>query len=340
MPAVHRVRRVCLHPLTALLVIAAGTVATCQVIQPPRTAPRAPVSAGSPSGVNQPPRPRGPEAVPPGAVALPGQTLRIPVLTYHFIRVNPDPRDRVGFDLSVTPADLEAQISELQRGGVHTLTPDEFFDIIHTGREPAEKVVLLTFDDGFDNFATQAAPILQRHGMTAIDFVVSGFVGKPQYMTADQVRGVEKLGMHVGAHSVHHVPLAREPRDRMVGEVTESKSALENLLGHHLLDFAYPYGSFDPIVEAAVKSAGFRCAVTTVKGTDQPLSDPFALRRVEVLGGEQLSAFDRTVGIQPQPAVAPGAPAPAVIPPAAIQPNLTAVAGEPEHRRLRSQSPW
>ena len=40
---------------------------------------------------------------------------------YHYIRVNPDPRDRVGFALSVTPAAFHAQMAYLARNHFHVI---------------------------------------------------------------------------------------------------------------------------------------------------------------------------------------------------------------------------
>src|SRR2546430_1887614 len=49
------------------------------------------------------PAPAPQEVVPPGRTQL-----RLPILEYHYVRVNPDPRDRLGFNLSVTPTLIAA----------------------------------------------------------------------------------------------------------------------------------------------------------------------------------------------------------------------------------------
>jgi peptidoglycan/xylan/chitin deacetylase (PgdA/CDA1 family) len=168
--------------------------------------------------------------------------------------------------------------------------------------------VFLTFDDGFADFATTAAPLLHKYGMTGIDYVVSGFIGSPNYMTADQLRQVETLGVHIGAHTVHHAPLAKQPANRLAPEIAGSKAELERVLGHPVQDFAYPFGSHSPAVEAAVKAAGFRSAVTTEYGWRQSTATPFALPRLRVLGGENLTVFAAAVGMNAVQA-APASPA-------------------------------
>jgi peptidoglycan/xylan/chitin deacetylase (PgdA/CDA1 family) len=244
-----------------------------------------------------------------------GPTVSIPIMLYHFIRVA-DPRDRTGVVLSVKPSDFAAQLDWLRSHGVRSLTPDEVFTAVQTGRQPVGRVVLLTFDDGFADFATTAAPLLASRGFTGIDYVVSGFIGTPGFMSALQLHAVERMGMHIGAHTVHHLPLADVSPATLVAEVTQSKSALEQLLGHPVIDFSYPYGSFNAAVEAQVRAAGFRTAVTTLPGLTQLVADPFGLHRNHVNGGETVPQFVATV--------APAPPLPQPRGPVLPGPNLTA----------------
>ena len=60
-----------------------------------------------------------PATQPPNMVIPPGRAeLRVPILEYHYIRVNPDPSDRLGYNLSVTPGDFAAQMDWLATHGV------------------------------------------------------------------------------------------------------------------------------------------------------------------------------------------------------------------------------
>jgi hypothetical protein len=90
--------------------------------------------------------------------------IRVPILEYHYIRVNPNPRDQLGFNLSVTPTNFSAQMDWLASHGYHPIT----FDDLHAyfeGKEPLPaRPVVLTFDDGYLDFFTTAFPILQAHG--------------------------------------------------------------------------------------------------------------------------------------------------------------------------------
>jgi peptidoglycan/xylan/chitin deacetylase (PgdA/CDA1 family) len=104
-------------------------------------------------------------------------------------------------------------------------------------------------------------------------------------------------GMVIGSHTVHHVNLADVSLPVALAEIEGGKAALEQLLGHPVLDFAYPYGGFDPAVEQLVLQAGFRDAVTTMGGDAQMLGARFALRRTELGGEPSLAAFADDAGL-------------------------------------------
>ena len=232
-----------------------------------------------------------------------GKTVRIPVLCYHFIRVNPVAHDALGYRLSVTPENFARQMAYLRAQGVRSLTPDEFYYAVISGVQPQGKVVLLTFDDGFADFATAAVPILRKYDMTGIDFVVSSFVGRPGYMNAAQLREILAEGMFIGDHTVHHLPLGQRSTAVVHNEVFASLLALETIIGRPVADFAYPFGSFNVAVEAIVRAAGFRDAFSTIGGQVQGSSILYQLRRNEILGTFNLYTFAHLLNL-PAPTAA------------------------------------
>jgi peptidoglycan/xylan/chitin deacetylase (PgdA/CDA1 family) len=240
---------------------------------------------------------------PPLPVHLsPGKSLMVPILMYHYIRVNPVATDKVGFGLSVTPDAFAAQMTYLHDCGAHTVTLLQVMSALGGGPPLPTRPVVLTFDDGHDDFATQAVPIMRDYGFVGTDFVVPGFMGHTSYMTQQQVRQVDALGMVVGAHTVHHVALAHATASVAKAEIDGSKQLLEQLLGHPVLDFAYPYGSYSPQVGQLVQAAGFRDAVTTYSGDTEYSALPYVLDRVRVDGGESLATFAAQALLPPPPA--------------------------------------
>jgi peptidoglycan/xylan/chitin deacetylase (PgdA/CDA1 family) len=225
-----------------------------------------------------------------------GSWTTVPILMYHYIRTNPDPRDRVGFGLSVTPAMFRAQLDYLAQNGFHVVSLHQTVEAIRLHRPLPSRPVVLTFDDGYADFYTTAVPELRRHGFTATEFVVSGFVGRPGYLTWAQIQAVDGLGFTIGAHTVNHVALASVAPARAVWEMRQSKLTLESTLHHPVLDLAYPYGSFTPSVAAEARQLGFECAVSTLPGNRHGSDTLLTLHRVRIGGGIPLAAFARLVG--------------------------------------------
>jgi peptidoglycan/xylan/chitin deacetylase (PgdA/CDA1 family) len=233
----------------------------------------------------------------------------VPILLYHYVRTNPRPADGAGFRLSVTPANFAAQIGLLRAGGAHTVSLAQLMRALQgLDRLPSHPVVL-TFDDGYADFATTVAPLLAAQGMTATDFVVTGFLGRTGYMSAVQVRQVEALGMTVGAHTVSHVDLTRLPPSIALVQIELSRQRLQELTGANVDDFAYPYGRHSADVDRMAAEAGFRDAVTTTGGEFQYLSQRFELRRLSVTGMDTMASFAAKVRLTLPRGPAAAAPA-------------------------------
>lgn len=189
------------------------------------------------------------------------------VLMYHSISTyDEDPRG-----VTVRPERFEAQMAALHRWGFRGASIRELLAAKETG--DASDLIGLTFDDGFEDFITIAVPILQRYGFTATAFVIADLLGRhnkwnPQgprkaLMTAEQVRRSDDLGMEIGSHSRQHVPLAGMSATALLNEVGGSREILEEVVGHRVSGFCYPYGDIDSQAVSAVAAAGYDygCAI-------------------------------------------------------------------------------
>jgi peptidoglycan/xylan/chitin deacetylase (PgdA/CDA1 family) len=228
---------------------------------------------------------------PPYAMAPGPSAINVPILTYHYIRVNPDRNDRLGFALSVTPGDFAAQMDWLAQNGYHTITTEDLYTYLNKYGGLPSKPVILTFDDGYADFYTTALPILRSHGFVAVSYVVSGFVGWPGYMTSAQIREADRSGMEIGSHTVNHPNLANMSAAAVWSQLTQSKLFLEQVLGHPVLSFCYPSGKYTSAVASAVAAAGFHDATTTRYGYSYTLANRYVWSRLRVGGGEPLDQF-------------------------------------------------
>jgi peptidoglycan/xylan/chitin deacetylase (PgdA/CDA1 family) len=288
--------------LLMLALASVSTAATAIALQT-QMQPRSGVAVAGDQPVLQLPTPlRGQTVRAPAPTAIaPAGCVSVPIVYYHYIRTDTNPHDPGGMQLSVSPMTFQAQMDWLRSAGGHPVTLADVMNAINGGRRLPPHPVVLTFDDGHNDFATRAVPVLLRDGFVATTFVVPGFLGQPSYMTQEQVLQVAADGMIIGAHTMHHVNLTSLSRALAWSEIATSKSILEHLIGRSVLDFAYPYGAENQAVEEDVANAGFRDAVATTWGTEQCLAGRYALHRFEIRGSDNLAAFATDVGVLPPP---------------------------------------
>ncbi|CCH86413.1 polysaccharide deacetylase [Modestobacter italicus] len=188
--------------------------------------------------------------------------LRVrPVLMYHSISAStaPDPHR-----LRVHPDRLDRHLRRLRRLGLRGVGLTELLRAQERGE--AGRLVALTFDDGYTDFLEHAAPLLQRHGMTATLYVVAGRMDgandwdsgpRLPIMGADQVRAVAAAGHEVGSHTMTHARLAGADPATLTAEVTGSRRVLQDVLQAEVAGFCYPYGAYDTAAADAVAAAGY-----------------------------------------------------------------------------------
>ena len=93
----------------------------------------------------------------------------IPAMMYH--HVNREPEDSI----SISPENFEIQIKYLAEAGYRSLHLPEFFRYLKGWNIP-EKLVLITFDDGYADNYIYAYPILKKYNMKATIFPITAFI--------------------------------------------------------------------------------------------------------------------------------------------------------------------
>jgi peptidoglycan/xylan/chitin deacetylase (PgdA/CDA1 family) len=237
----------------------------------------------------------------PTATPLPmptpdGTTRRevIPVLMYHHIAVAGPGADAIRRDLSVSPANFEAQIRYLVEHGYEPISLESLIMHLQVGLSLPAKPVVLTFDDGFKDHYTNAYPLLKRYGFAGTFFVISGFVdeGRPGHMSWSEIELLHANGMEIGSHTYTHPSLAGKSFDYIVWQVLGSKEAIEARTQEPVRFFSYPSGQYDQQVVDVLRSAGYWGAVTVEAGSLQSSERPFELKRIRVRGAYDLEDFD------------------------------------------------
>ncbi len=225
-----------------------------------------------------------------GRPARPG--LRI--LFYHRIADDPDP-------LAVAPRRFAEQMGLLAREGYRVVDVAEAARLLASGETP-DRVVALSFDDGYRDVAEHALPVLETHGFQATVFVATGVLDgtatfswydvQPPVMSWSEVVALDRgSALSFEAHTVTHPNLTALDRAAAAREIAGSKAALEARLERAVPAFCYPAGLYGERERELVALAGFEVATTCEPGANAPATDRLALRRTAVDAGDRLDDF-------------------------------------------------
>jgi peptidoglycan/xylan/chitin deacetylase (PgdA/CDA1 family) len=201
---------------------------------------------------------------------------KIPVLVYHAIEAVPG-RGREKWTPSLQS--FRQHIDVIAASGRATLTVSEFAECLRGKRALDHDAVVVTFDDGYAS-TYDAVHELLRRGISSTVYVIAGKVDQPGMLSLAQLEALAGLsGVEIGAHSMSHPHLDELDRDAVEAEVSESKRVLETMLDLPITSFAYPYGSYDRSVRAAVIAAGYGSAAAIKNALSHLEDDPFAIAR-------------------------------------------------------------
>jgi peptidoglycan/xylan/chitin deacetylase (PgdA/CDA1 family) len=223
----------------------------------------------------------------------------LPILSYHNVAIAP--KDAPFKLLYVSPDRFERQLWTLRRLGLRGVSTSEGIARLSNGT--SRGCVVLTFDDGYADTLTIAAPLMKRYGFGATCYVVSGAVGthnrwdaeflreRKPLMSRDQLDQWLAAGMEVGSHSLSHQRLPELRQDAARYEIAESRTALHNMLGVPVEHFAYPFGHFTADIVEWVRHAGYTSAMTVQPGVARASDDRLRLPRILVNGERGLWKF-------------------------------------------------
>ncbi len=201
----------------------------------------------------------------------------VPILTYH--RVGEPKGDHVP---TVEPEHFERHLQFLTRHRYRVWDLSELADHLRQGRAIPRQSTAITFDDGYEETCTVAAPALRRFGFRATVFVTPTEVGLPGFMTWDQLREVSGDGITIGSHTLHHTYLPTVSLKHAEQELVESRRILETQLGTPVELLSYPIGGFTREIQTIARESGYRAACTTNRGLDRSTPDLYSLRRIKM----------------------------------------------------------
>lgn len=208
-----------------------------------------------------------------------------PILTFHHIGYATSKDGKVAVNLHYSPVSFENLLKNLQKENYQTVFASEMAAYLAKGQKPPSNWVALTFDDGYEDFYTNALPLLKKYGDRASLYIItSRFSG--DYLTKDQIREIDDSGLvEIGSHTVSHPQLPRLSSAGQLKELRESKADLERLLKKNILSICYPSGSYNQETEVLAKQIGYQFGFTYNHRPFLDTADRYVIDRVGVWPG-------------------------------------------------------
>lgn len=211
----------------------------------------------------------------------------IPILMYHEIGYGPN-------SLYVAEENFAEQMLYLYNNGYQAVSMAQASKLLAEGK-PRDKLVILTFDDGYVTFYTKAWPILKQYNFSATVYVITGYVGiYPNYLNWEQSKELSLNGMEIGCHTMTHPSLPTLDESGLIQQINASKSVLEQN-GFTVDAFCYPSGQYNNKTINQVAAAGFKSAVTTSYGVSNSYASPYLLSRLRIASYTNLSGFKKAL---------------------------------------------
>ncbi len=225
---------------------------------------------------------------------FPSRQRRVPILMYHSIS-NTSEQGHPYYRTVTTPGIFAQHMKYLKENGYRSVSLSEALQWLDESGPANSRPVVITFDDGYRDFYTEAFPTLNKYGFSAIVYLPTAYIGQvPQKfkgiecLTWNEVRELQAAGVEFGSHTVTHPKLVSMKAEDIRYEVRASKETIEQELGCALTSFAYPYAfpetdrPFTEMLRGFLDEAGYQNGVSTIIGTSERITDQLFLKRLPV----------------------------------------------------------
>lgn len=212
--------------------------------------------------------------------------IAFPILMYHSLT------ESEGNSLKIPPREFEEHMEWLKENDYYTLTPEEAYTVLTENKKPAEKIVWITFDDGYLNNYTDGFPILKKLEMKATINYITSKLGSEYYFNLEQMKEMAQSDViSIESHTTSHLDLNTLEDSHIDSELKDSKDWFDQQLNQNTTLLCYPAGRYDERVIASAEKTGYKMAVTTEPGYAKQSDGLFTLKRVRISPGYDGPAF-------------------------------------------------
>lgn len=217
--------------------------------------------------------------------------------------------------IALSPTLFSEQMDALASHGYHVISMAQFIDWIRYGTPIPPNAVVLTFDDGYEDFYTTAFPILKKHGFPATDFIIVGTIDNRiphdpyKRLTWAQMRMMMKYGMSFYSHTFnqhhledttasgdpkpmlaypiylkkeHRVETEAEYEARITHDLMLANEEIHKELGETSDILAFPYGAYNPTILRIANNLGIHYFFSITQGINDRTQAEKMIYRVDM----------------------------------------------------------
>jgi len=219
---------------------------------------------------------------------------RVPILMYHSVSDSLFGKSHPYYQINCSPPVFARQMRWLRQNGYRTMNLTQMWTAMETGQD-VSKTVVITFDDGYRDFYTEAFEALRQCGFSATIFLATDRIQNTpvridgvDYLTWSEVAELHKAGIQFGSHTVSHPDLRSLSPEQIEYELGCSKETIEQKLGVPVESFSYPFAfpeedkTFTQFLVGILENLGFENGVSTIIGRAGKHDNRYYLPRLPV----------------------------------------------------------
>ena len=195
-------------------------------------------------------------------------------IMYHRFNENKYPSTNIKIDM------FKAHINKIKNSNYHFYNPINLKKEFYIPRK--KKTILMTIDDAFKSFYTEAWPILKKEKIPFILFVSTEPVGGKGYMTWEQIKEIDKEKFtFIGHHSHSHEYLIDKNDQEFIKDIETANKNFLSKLGYIPNLFSYPFGEYSEFMRNYI-SNNFAYAFGQHSGVIDVNKEKFQLPRFPI----------------------------------------------------------